>query len=147
MTQHNVLFPKSMRLAFFAVIFSALAVSCEKEYDSPPLRTLPIGSVLTVAELRDLYTNADVRFRGDSSVYAVVTADEQNGNLYKNIFVQDHTGAIVAQADDHAETVITAEFDLEAVRRYRQSWGVFRDRRPDLYGPLLELGRTPDASR
>ena len=95
MTQHNVLFPKSMRLAFFVVIFSVLAVSCEKEYDSPPLRTLPIGSVLTVAELRDLYTNADVRFRGDSSVYAVVTADEQNGNLYKNIFVQDHTGAIV----------------------------------------------------
>jgi N-carbamoylputrescine amidase len=25
------------------------------------------------------------------------------------------------------------------VRRYRHAWGVFRDRRPDLYYPLLSL--------
>ena len=37
------------------------------------------------------------------------------------------------------ETVLTAEFDLDAVRRYREAWGVFRDRRPDLYYPLLSL--------
>jgi N-carbamoylputrescine amidase len=35
--------------------------------------------------------------------------------------------------------VLTADFDLDAVRRYRQNWGVFRDRRPDLYGGLLSL--------
>ncbi len=67
--------------------------------------------------------------------------------FYGCSFITDHTGAVVAQADDHGEAVITAEFDLEAVGRYRRAWGVFRDRRPDLYGPLLELGRTPDASR
>ena len=48
-------------------------------------------------------------------------------------------GAIVAQADDHSEQIITATFDLEEIRRYRHSWGVFRDRRPDLYGPLMKL--------
>ncbi|MEZ4738793.1 MAG: DUF5689 domain-containing protein [Flavobacteriales bacterium] len=95
MTKHNVPFRSTMRLSFLLVIFALFAVACQKEYDSPPLRTLPVGSVLTVAQLRALYTNADKRFTGDSSVYAVVTADEQNGNLYKNIFVQDHTGAIV----------------------------------------------------
>jgi hypothetical protein len=71
-----------------------LAGSCKKEFDAPPMRQLPVGQVLTVAQLRGLFQGNPVRFGGDSSVYAVVTADEQNGNLYRNIFVQDHTGAI-----------------------------------------------------
>jgi N-carbamoylputrescine amidase len=64
--------------------------------------------------------------------------------FYGSSFIADHTGAIVAQAGDSAEEVLTATFDLDAIRRYRHSWGVFRDRRPDLYGPLLSLG-TPEA--
>jgi N-carbamoylputrescine amidase len=32
---------------------------------------------------------------------------------------------------------VTARFDLDALRLERRSWGVFRDRRPDLYAPLL----------
>ena len=61
-------------------------------------------------------------------------------SFYGHSFIADHTGEVVAQADDRSETVLTASFDLEAVRRYRHAWGVFRDRRPDLYGPLLSLG-------
>ncbi|MFZ1692122.1 MAG: DUF5689 domain-containing protein [Flavobacteriales bacterium] len=72
-----------------------ILVGCEKELDSPPVRTLPTGQVMTVAELRALYTGVSHTFTGDSSVYAVVTADEESGNLYKNVYVQDHTGAIV----------------------------------------------------
>jgi hypothetical protein len=34
---------------------------------------------------------------------------------------------------------LSAAVDLEATRRYRTNWGVFRDRRPDLYRPLTEL--------
>lgn len=59
--------------------------------------------------------------------------------FYGHSFIADHTGEIVAQADDHSEQILTATFDLDAIRRYRHSWGVFRDRRPDLYGPLLKL--------
>jgi len=59
--------------------------------------------------------------------------------FYGTSFIADHTGAILAEADDHSEQVLTASFDLEEIRRYRHSWGVFRDRRPDLYGPLLKL--------
>lgn len=73
---------------------SLLASSCVKDFDSPPVRTLPVGQVLTVAELRGVFQGSPVRFGGDSSIYAVVTADEQNGNLYRNVYVQDHTGAI-----------------------------------------------------
>lgn len=59
--------------------------------------------------------------------------------FYGHSFIADHTGAVVEQADDHSEAVLTHAFDLDAVRQYRHAWGVFRDRRPDLYGPLLTL--------
>jgi len=36
-------------------------------------------------------------------------------------------------------TVLTGSFDLDEIASYRQSWGVFRDRRPDLYYPVLSL--------
>lgn len=60
-------------------------------------------------------------------------------NYYGSSFIADHTGAIVKQADRSSETVLTASFDLDAIRSYRNAWGVFRDRRPDLYGPIMTL--------
>lgn len=85
----------NFRTAVLTLAVAVVAVACKKEFDTPPERTLPTGEVLTVAQLRGLFTGTPKHFGGDSSVYAVVTADEQNGNLYKNIYIQDHTGAIV----------------------------------------------------
>jgi len=40
--------------------------------------------------------------------------------------------------------VVALTFDLEEIRAQRHAWGVFRDRRPDLYGPILTLdGHAP----
>jgi N-carbamoylputrescine amidase len=58
---------------------------------------------------------------------------------YGSSFIADHTGALIQQADRSSESVLTATFDLQALRAYRDAWGVFRDRRPELYGPLLTL--------
>lgn len=55
---------------------------------------------------------------------------------YGSSFIADHTGAIIQQADRSSEAVLTATFDLEAIREYRRAWGVFRDRRPEMYGEL-----------
>lgn len=85
-------------LKFFIPAFLGsliLLASCKREYDSPPERILPVGNVLTIEELRNLYQGEPVRFDTAFSVYAVVTADESSGNLYRNIHVQDQTGAIV----------------------------------------------------
>lgn len=49
------------------------------------------------------------------------------------------TGEIVAEADDKSEAVLVAQFDLDMIKSKRQSWGVFRDRRPDLYKVLLTM--------
>ena len=59
--------------------------------------------------------------------------------FYGSSFIAAHTGEKVAEADRSSEAVLTAQFDLDEVRRYRESWGLFRDRRPDLYRPLLSF--------
>lgn len=53
--------------------------------------------------------------------------------FYGSSFITDPTGKIIAEADRLSETVITAEFDLDAIEEQRIAWTVFRDRRPELY--------------
>ncbi|MGD9536691.1 MAG: N-carbamoylputrescine amidase [Alphaproteobacteria bacterium] len=59
--------------------------------------------------------------------------------FYGSSFIADQFGAKVAEAGRDEAAVITARFDIEAIRRYRVGWGVFRDRRPDLYGAIIGL--------
>jgi N-carbamoylputrescine amidase len=59
--------------------------------------------------------------------------------FYGHSFIAGHTGEILQQADGTSEQVIVATLDLKAIRGYRHAWGLFRDRRPDLYQPLLTL--------
>jgi N-carbamoylputrescine amidase len=58
-------------------------------------------------------------------------------DFYGTSFIAGPDGAIVAEAPRHADAVITATFDLDGIREQRAGWGLFRDRRPDLYGTLL----------
>lgn len=60
-------------------------------------------------------------------------------NFYGNSFIAGPTGELVALANDKDETILTAEFNLDKIKNQRHSWGVFRDRRPDLYQTLLTL--------
>ena len=59
--------------------------------------------------------------------------------FYGSSFIADPTGAKVAEADRSSEAILTATFDLDAIRAQRHAWGVFRDRRPELYAPILTL--------
>ncbi|HSC19407.1 MAG TPA: nitrilase-related carbon-nitrogen hydrolase, partial [Rhizomicrobium sp.] len=56
--------------------------------------------------------------------------------FYGSSFIAGPMGAIVAELGGSEEGVITASFDLDEIAKMRASWGLFRDRRPDLYGPL-----------
>jgi N-carbamoylputrescine amidase len=64
--------------------------------------------------------------------------------FYGSSFIAGPTGAIVAEAPRDARGVITATFDLDAIALQRRSWGLFRDRRPDLYDVLTQPGLRPD---
>ncbi len=59
--------------------------------------------------------------------------------FYGGSFLADATGGVVARASTDTEEVVTATFDLDEIRRFRAAWGLFRDRRPDLYGALGSL--------
>lgn len=77
-----------------------LIVSCKKlEYDEPPIKDIPVGNILTIQELRDLFEGESVRFNEDYSVYATVTMDDRNGNIFRNAYLQDETNAIVIRTN------------------------------------------------
>lgn len=59
---------------------------------------------------------------GDSSI-----------TFYGSSFIAGPTGQKVAEAGREEEAVLTAEFDLDQLEIQRIEWGIFRDRRPDLY--------------
>ncbi|MDI7863482.1 N-carbamoylputrescine amidase [Rhizobiaceae bacterium n13] len=59
--------------------------------------------------------------------------------FYGSSFIADPTGLKVAEAGRTEETVLAATFDLDAVERQRRAWGLFRDRRPELYDALATL--------
>jgi predicted amidohydrolase len=52
--------------------------------------------------------------------------------------VVDPRGMITAEAGTAAAQLLTAEVDLDAVSAARKKFPWWRDRRPDLYGPLVD---------
>ncbi len=56
--------------------------------------------------------------------------------FYGSSFIADATGAVVAELGRHEEGFITHAFDLDEIAKMRASWGLFRDRRPELYARL-----------
>ena len=63
----------------------------------------------------------------------------ENGNqksalrFYGSSFITDGTGEIAVSMDRDSEGVIASEFDLDELMEERLSWGLFRDRRPEVY--------------
>jgi N-carbamoylputrescine amidase len=65
------------------------------------------------------------------------TTSDLEITFFGSSFISDQAGAKVQEADTTSEAVLVHTFDLEACRRTREYWSLFRDRRPDLYGTLL----------
>ena len=70
--------------------------------------------------------------------------DNQNQSssltFYGSSFIADETGALVEQAGREETGILTHTFDLDEIRELRRSWGVFRDRRPEMYGAMGHFG-------
>ena len=58
--------------------------------------------------------------------------------FYGSSFLTDETGELSARAGRDTEEVIYAEYDFAVLREARLEWGVFRDRRPEMYGRITE---------
>ncbi|WP_372815601.1 N-carbamoylputrescine amidase [Psychrobacter sp.] len=69
----------------------------------------------------------------------------QNGSdstmqFYGGSFITDGRGEIIQEASKDKGEILSTTFDLDQLAIERQQWGVFRDRRPSMYGTLLTHG-------
>lgn len=80
------------------VLMVSFSISCKKKFDEPPYPTDPnITANTTIKALKAIHTAATGSFEQittDMIISGVVIADDKSGNLYKNIYIQDATGAI-----------------------------------------------------
>ncbi len=90
-----ILNKKLIILFVFPLIGLLMMPGCiHDDFDEPPFSDIPVGTVLTITELRNMYDNEPILFEDDYSIYATVTMDDKSGNIYRSAFVQDETGAI-----------------------------------------------------
>jgi len=63
--------------------------------------------------------------------------EDSSINFYGSSFITNGVGEKIAEANRTEETILVAELDLDAIEDKRAEWGIFRDRRPDLYKVIL----------
>ena len=67
------------------------------------------------------------------------SSNDLSMEFYGSSFISNHLGELVCEADRESEKIITHTFDLDLITQYRRDWGVYRDRRTDLYKEILTL--------
>jgi N-carbamoylputrescine amidase len=65
--------------------------------------------------------------------------DGRSDIFYGRSFIADYQGEKVSEMDRIEEGYRLQGFDLAAIGELRRSWGVFRDRRPEMYGALMTI--------
>jgi len=79
-----------------------------------------------------------------SNRIGVETEDDSSITFYGSSFIAGPTGQKIVEAGREEQAVLVAEFDLEKIEFQRIEWGIFRDRRPDLYKIITTYdGSTP----
>ncbi len=85
-----------------------------------------------------------------ANIIPVITAN-RTGNekasfseltFYGSSFITNEKGQKIAEADRSGEKIIFASFDLDGIASYRDFWGVFKNRRPEMYGLIIEAAKT-----
>ena len=77
---------------------------------------------------------------GEEKVIPCVENGNQSSALvfYGNSFMTDETGDIISSAGRDEEAVLVSSYDFDKIREARMSWGLFRDRRPEMYGIICD---------
>lgn len=60
-------------------------------------------------------------------------------SFYGTSFITGNTGEILAQCDRETEEIKIVSFDFKEIENMRAGWGLFRDRRPAVYGTIGTL--------
>ena len=70
-----------------------------------------------------------------------VGVEEEFGpqEYYGSSYFCNPRGAYIARASDKEEELLVADLDLDLIKEVRDTWQFYRDRRPELYGDMVEL--------
>lgn len=77
---------------------------------------------------------------GEECVEPTADNNQQTSALvfYGSSFITDETGEVLEDAGREDEKVILHSFDLDEIEKLKMSWGLFRDRRPEMYGTITK---------
>lgn len=97
---------KLLRNISLPLIASLALFACERDYDAPlltePEYTGPAANI-TISELRTQNAaatdKAPIIITQDQVLKAVITGNDESGNIFKKIYLQDETGAIEMEVD------------------------------------------------
>lgn len=97
---------KLLRNISLPLIASLALFACERDYDAPlltePEYTGPAANI-TISELRTenaaATEDAPIIITQDQVLKAVITGNDESGNIFKKIYLQDETGAIEMEVD------------------------------------------------
>lgn len=97
---------KLLRNISLPLIASLALFACERDYDAPlltePEYTGPAANI-TISELRTenaaATTDVPIIIAQSQILKATITSSDEAGNIYKNIYIQDETGAIGVRVD------------------------------------------------
>ncbi|MDF1881921.1 N-carbamoylputrescine amidase [Sulfurimonas sp. MAG313] len=81
-----------------------------------------------------------------ANIIPVITANRigvENGEscsltFYGSSFMTDHTGAKICESSRDKEETLYAQYDLSKIKKLREYWALFQDRRPECYKALID---------
>ena len=74
-----------------------------------------------------------------SNRIGIEAGKEHRTEFYGGSFITDETGGIARELDEKTSSVAVQSCDLDRIAAFRKYWGIFRTRRPDLYGSICSL--------
>jgi beta-ureidopropionase len=84
----------------------------------------------------------ELRAHAVTNIYYVCSVNKVGVGSARNHFgssvIINPSGEILAQGSDTREEIVTADLDLSAIGELRALWGYYRDRRPEMYGPVVK---------
>lgn len=146
---------KRINYLMWLVLMSVLAVGCNEDFDIPPI-TVPTATHtpnMTIAEFKAKYWKSDRNFcdtiKEDVVIHGWVSANDESGNIYKYLFIQDETGGI-GLSIDASSLYSTYRVGQEVVLNMKDRWigkwnGQYLIGIPEWYAAqnVWEAGRMP----
>lgn len=93
------------RIIAFIFISMCLVQCVDRDFDTPPVDgedpNIDASQIVTIADLQAIRVPGDVvPVNMDKYLSVVVTADDQSGNFFRSLIVEDETGGITLMLDD-----------------------------------------------